>query len=246
MGLMQEWGKRRFSPGKGVTEPSPKRGPRRFFFLLGTYFWQLIGINLLFTLCCLPLVTVPASLCALNRYCVCLVREGVGVSAADYWAEWKRQLLHSLPAGVLCALPLLYAYYLLSMAYSGQGEAGVGVFGLVWALLGLLFGSYVFVLYSMLELPLWTLYKNAAILMCVEWKTSLVTLALSGGTLFLALALFPWSLSVLSVCWMGWLQLALCCAIQESVQRRIVAPYEALRAAAANPQIPQEEQNAKR
>lgn len=89
MDLKKQISDKRFAPGKGISKPSPKKGPARFFFLFSTYFWNLIGMNLLFVLCCLPVVTIPASLCALNHYFIKMVRDGVGFSLCDYWKEWK-------------------------------------------------------------------------------------------------------------------------------------------------------------
>jgi hypothetical protein len=226
MKLMQQIGARRFAPGKGVEQSSPQKGPKRFFFLIHTYFWNLIGMNLLFLLCCVPLVTIPASLCALNRYLIKMVNDGVGFSMADYWQEWKRQLLKSLPAGLVCALPLSYGYYLLSMSAGEHGSSIVFSFGVLWTMVGLTFGAYVFILLAMLDLPLRFLMKNALILIICEWKSSLYVLVATMLTLVAGLILFPYSVAVLVVCWFALLQLALCCIINEPVQKRIINPYK--------------------
>lgn len=226
MSLMEQISARRFAPGKGIYEPSPKKGPARFFFLFTTYFWSLIGINLLFVLCCLPIVTIPASLCALNHYLIKMVRDGVGFSLTDYWGEWKSQLLKGLPAGFVCALPLVYGYYLLSISAGEQGNGMVFAFGLFWVLFGLMLGSYVFILQAMLKLPMFAIFKNALILMAAEWKASLCVLFATALTLALGWILFPFSVPVLVVFWFAWLQLALCCMINEPVQKRIIRPYE--------------------
>ncbi|GEM_PF-287613 len=226
MNLMRQIGERRFAPGKGIYEPSPKKGPARFFFLFTTYFWSLIGMNLLFVLCCLPIVTIPASLCALNRYLIKMVRDGVGFSLFDYWKEWKGQLLKSLPAGFVCALLLGYGYYLLSMSAGEQGSGMVFSFGIFWTVLGLLFGSYAFVLLAMLDLPLRSLFKNVLILMIAEWRASLCVLGMTAFTLIAGWILFPYSVPVLAVFWFAWQQLALCCMINQPVQKHIIGPYE--------------------
>jgi uncharacterized membrane protein YesL len=219
-------GAKRFAPGKGVDKPSPKKGPARFFFLFVTYFWNLIGINLLFALCCLPVVTIPASLCALNRYLIKMVRDGFGFTVSDYWNEWKSQLVKSLPAGILCALPLGYSYYLLSMSAGAKGNGMILAFGVFWLIFGLLLGSYVFVLKAMLDLPIGAIFKNALILMICEWKASLCILGVTVCMVGVSLALLPYSLPALAIFFFAWVQLALCCIINEPVQKRIIGPYE--------------------
>lgn len=226
MDLMKQIRTKRFAPGKGVYKPSPQKGPARFFFLFTTYFWKLIGINLLFVLCCLPIGTIPASLCALNRYLIKMVRDGFGFTVSDYWSEWKSQLVKSLPVGIVCALPLVYSYYLLSMSAGKQGNGIVFAFGVFWALSGLLFGSYVFVLQAMLKLPLRMIFKNALILMIAEWKSSLCVMAVTMLTTAAGLIFFPYSLPILAVFLIAWVQLALCCIINVPVQKRIIGPYE--------------------
>lgn len=227
MKLMKKIWERRFAPGKGVTRSAPQAGAPLFFFLLATYFWSLIGVNLLFLVCCLPIVTIPASLCALNRYCVKMVREGVGFFFDDYRKEWKNQLLRSLPAGILTALPLGYGYYLLSMSLSGQENGVLFAFGLFWILSGFVFGGYLFVLLAMLQLPFRELLQNALILLFAEWKTSLYVLSVTAVSLILGWILFPYSAVVFVICGYAVIQLAVCCMINPVVQKRIIGPYEA-------------------
>lgn len=227
MNLIKKLEQHRFTHEKGVFGPAPQAGAPLFFFLLTTYFWSLIGVNLLFLLCCLPIITIPASLCALNRYCIKMVREGVGFFFDDYWKEWKNQLLHSLPAGILTALLLGYGYYLLSISLSEHGSRGVFTIGLFWILSGFLFGSYLFVLLAMLGLPFRELLRNTLILMFAEWKISLCVLAVTVFSLVSGWILFPYSALVFLVCGYAVIQLAVCCMINPAVQKRIIGPYEA-------------------
>lgn len=59
-------------------------------------FWvRMIGLNLLYLLCCLPIVTIPASTCAMTRVVLNLVREKGTDIVAPFFAEfrhdfWKR------------------------------------------------------------------------------------------------------------------------------------------------------------
>lgn len=234
MGLIKILGQRKYAFGPGVMESSPAKGPRRFVFLLRTYFGRLIGINLLFVLCCVPVFTIPASICALNRYTIKMVRDGYGFSVDDYWQEWKEQIFRSMPAILIPGLPMAFAYYLLSMYAGGQAGFGVLVVAIFWIFLALLMGAYVFVLLAMLDLPLLQIIKNSAILILLEWKHSLCVLGLTLLTLVASLSLFPASLIVLCIGWFSWCSLALCCIINEPVQKRILTPYAALQRTSAD------------
>lgn len=226
MDIMKRIGEKRFAPGKGVEKSSPKSGPARFFFLFGTYFWRLIGINMLFILCCIPVITIPASLCALNRYLIKMVRDGYGFSVSDYFKEFKAEILKSIPYGIICFLPIVYGYYLLSMSQNTDGSGVVFAFGLAWLFIGLLFSEYVFVLLPMLDLPFGSLMKDVLILIVSEYKKSLCVLLLTAAAFFIILFLFPYSLIAVGIFFISWVQLAVSSIINGAVQKRIIGVYE--------------------
>ena len=80
---------------------TPKGGVKRVGYVLWNYAGRLVGANVLFLLCCIPIVTIPAALSALNRYLSAIYRVGYGFSLEDYWKEFKSDILKNLPAGVL-------------------------------------------------------------------------------------------------------------------------------------------------
>lgn len=43
-------------------------------------------------LCCIPVVTIPAALCAQNAYLGKMFRNGYGFDFSDYWKEFKSSL----------------------------------------------------------------------------------------------------------------------------------------------------------
>ena len=79
---------------------TPKGGVKRVGYVLWNYAGRLVGANVLFLLCCIPIVTIPAALSALNRYLSAIYRVGYGFSLEDYWKEFKSDILKNLPAGV--------------------------------------------------------------------------------------------------------------------------------------------------
>ncbi len=95
---------------------TPKGGVKRVGYVLWNYAGRLVGANVLFLLCCIPIVTIPAALSALNRYLSAIYRVGYGFSLEDYWKEFKSDILKNLPAGVLTGALGFYSCYLLSLA----------------------------------------------------------------------------------------------------------------------------------
>ena len=103
---------------EGNDSPVPQRGAKRYFFLLGTHFWKLVAGNLLFLVFSIPVVTMPASLAALNRVCVKLVRDGNCLLWQEFWAEWKQGFVSSLLLGLPYGIGIAAGYYLVSLGLS--------------------------------------------------------------------------------------------------------------------------------
>lgn len=219
----------RFAPGKGVTELPPEKGARRFFFLLATHPWKLVTLNLMFLMFSIPVVTIPAAVCGMSRVLVKLVREGNCFLWSEFIKEFKANLLKSLPFGLLSAALLFMSYYALSVSASSQ-DSSVSIFagaiGLFILGLTLLFSSYVFVLLPSLKLKNRHIAKNAMILMVTEWKTDLVIIGSIVAMALIIGALFPYTVVLLLFIWFSLQQLMICTAVNETMQRRIIKPYE--------------------
>ena len=229
MGILEQIGKRRFAPGKGVTELPPQRGVKRFLFLLSTHFWRLMRLNMLFVLFCLPVVTIPAALCGMNRVLITLVRDGNCFLWSEFSKEFKANLLKSLPFGILFAFLTLDAFIFFNAA-SAEGSQGVnilaGAAGCVFLGFAVLFCSYVFVLLPTLALRNRYIAKNAFILMLTEWKTSLLILSETFVAAFITAAFFPFTIIPAVLILFSLTQLIVCSAINEPLQRRIIGPFE--------------------
>ena len=62
--------------------------------------------------------------------------------------------------------------------------------------------------------------------MWTEWKTNIAVLGCTFAMLFIVFALVPFSLTALPVICFSLLQLIICTAVNEPLQRRIIGPYE--------------------
>lgn len=208
---------------------TPAGGIKRVGYVLWNYVGRLVVVNMLFLLCCIPIVTIPAALAALNRYLLGIYRVGYGFSLEDYWKEFKSGILKNLPAGLLTGGLGFYAYYLMSLA--GNFDRGtthdvlIGC-GMGVMIFAILIGAYYFVMSAMLDLGAGALLKNTLILMTVEWKMSIVivvTVVIAGGIL---LALAPYSLFLLITIGVSFPQMLVYACVNRAVERRILQPFE--------------------
>ena len=208
---------------------TPAGGIKRVGYVFWNYAGRLVVVNMLFLLCCIPIVTIPAALSALNRYLSAIYRVGYGFSLEDYWKEFKSDIVKNLPAGVLTGALGFYSYYLLSLA--GNFGSGTTHDVLIWCWLGvmifaILIGAYYFVMSAMLELSVGALLKNTFLIMVLEWKMSIiivVTVVIAGGIL---LALAPYSLFLLLTIGISFPQMVVYACVDRAVERRVLQPFE--------------------
>ncbi len=228
MGFFDQFYKRRFAPAKeDMLEAPPQSGAKRFWFILGAHFGKLVRLNLLFLAFSIPVITLPAALCGMNRVLIKLVREGHCYLWSDFFGEFKASFLKSLPFGAVSAFLALDAFFALTMS---GGDPSFSMLltaaGLLLGGIAALFSGYVFVLLPALNLKSRHIARNAFILIMSEWKTDLVLLAAALLTVFVAVGMFPLGVIVLAIFWFALAQLAVCVSVNGPLQRRIVGPYE--------------------
>ncbi len=213
---------------KQVDKPVPQSGAKRYFFLLGTHFWKFVLLNLLFVVFSLPIVTIPASICAVNRVCIKLIDNGNAFVWSDFWEEWKQSAVKAFFPGVLMAVCLFFGYYCISLGISNGGSIFAMVFyafGLFAAFFALSFGSWTFVLIAMLPLPTPALLKNARALLVMEWKRSLAMIGIHLAAGFFVLCFFPISLLPCAFLLFSFILYSISFLVYAPVQEHIVKPY---------------------
>lgn len=228
-GFWEELGAKRFAPGKGVAEPPPQGGWRRFFFVLGSHFWKLVSLNLLFLAFSIPMFTIPAALCGMNRVLITLYRNGNCFVWTEFYKEFRANLWKALPFGAFGGIGLFASYYFLSYGTSVSSD-GVEVLSTALGILLLafivLFLNYVYVFLPALDLKNKQIMRNALIFLITEWKTNLVILSIAMITAVFSIALFPLSLFTLTLFTVSFMQYAICAAVNSPLQKRIIAPFE--------------------
>lgn len=229
-GFWEKLGEKRFAPGEGVTGAPPQSGWKRFFFVLATHFWKLISLNLLLLVFSVPLITVPAAFCGVNRVLIKLYREGNCFVWTEFWKEYRANLWKAIPFGAIGGACLFAGYYFLSFGTSALSN-GVEVIstalGLLLAMFAVLYLTYVFVLLPALDLPNRQIARNAFILLITEWKTNGILLLSAAVSVVFHVVLFPYSLAVLALISLALTQYIACAAVNQPLQRRIIGPYEA-------------------
>ncbi len=160
--------------GKGVTAPPPEKGVKRFLFLSYTHFWRLTGLNLLFILLCLPVVTIPPAITAMNRVLITLAREGNVFFVKDFFEEFKSSFIKSwiafLPWLAIIAVAGI-GYVSIDNAYDSM--VPIVLFVTVCTLL-FCYTNYCFSMIALIDLPLGKIIKNAATMVAIEMRRNVL------------------------------------------------------------------------
>lgn len=131
----------------------------RFISKLG----DLMILNLLFLVCCLPVITIGASLTALYTMLLKLVRNESGYIAKGFFNAFKDNFRQSTIIWLIMAAIGWVFYYDILLSNAMGGTLG-GVLKVIFLFLGMLHVSvfsYVFSLQSRFENKIWNTMKNA-------------------------------------------------------------------------------------
>ena len=102
--------------------PPEKTGAARFFEILQGECGNLIKINLFFLLTCLPLITIPPAVYALNQVVHSMVLDQSVHGFSHYWSAFRQHLRQAYISFFLMAVPLFLSpsFHVLLHGISGN------------------------------------------------------------------------------------------------------------------------------
>ena len=179
--------------GPGVPKDGPrKKGFALFFSIYFRKFFDIMKLNLLYCLFCLPVVTIGPATAAATYVLRHYAREQHAFVWGDFWKALKENWKQGLFVVLLCAV-YFYAHFL---SQSGLLFVPLVVCAALLFLVTFM-GNYLYLLLVTLDLKIKPLFKDAAILALVGIKQNFLILffsALVAAPLFL---LLPWTAPIL-------------------------------------------------
>lgn len=213
-------------------QPSGPRptGLRLLWATVRRDWWTLVKANILFWLCCLPLVTIPAALKALSRVCVTLLRgESCGLGR-DWWTAFRGSFLRTTGAGALAAL-LLFAvgtgirFYGAAMAENGLLAVPAVLLLVLEAVLALSL-VFLFLLLEFSELGVWDAFRSAVLLTLVRLPQSVAVLLVLAAMTAGYLLAYPCSSFVLGAIALSLFWLIACFAAWPGLEKYVFHTIE--------------------
>lgn len=172
------------NPGPGIEKNAPpKKGIALYIELLTVDFWGFISLNMIYVICCLPIVTIGGATLAYTQLCCKLIRNEHVFIFSDFFNSFK----HNFKKGILLSLVLLLVLFDLLIIYTNviaYLEKGLGseniIFLSIASIIGILLTSlisYLIIMVANLNLSFLFQIKNAFILMIAGgWRTLAISL----------------------------------------------------------------------
>ena len=196
---MRRW----YEPKKdtpGISKDAPKKkGFALFFDIFWREFWSLLKLNLLFLISCVPIVTIPAAITAMNRITVTMVRDRNFFLLTDYWKAFKRDFGKSLLGGLILLVALVlfgistWFYYMLSQS-AGKLFLILAGCSLCLLLTAYFISVYFFPMLAMVDLGIKHLLMNSCVLAYSCFKRTLPGALIALAISLVCVGLLPFSM----------------------------------------------------
>lgn len=116
-----------FNNKKDAIDAVPDKGFKRYLFIFSNHLFNLISLNLIFLLSCIPFITIPAALIALTKVIMIIYHTGTCSIYRDYWLEFKKSFFQRIiPVFLLMFFPISVVAWFFIFGYSNFG-IGVGI-----------------------------------------------------------------------------------------------------------------------
>ena len=189
-------------PGKGVRKDEPKK--KRFFLFFEIYFrkfFNLLKLNLLYVLFCIPIVTIGPATAAMTKICRCYNEEKPVFLWSDFWDAFKANFKQGMIIGILDILltALMCVSFVFYFQHTYESWFYYIPLGLVMmiSLITIFANFYIYLMMVTVDLKTFQLIKNAVLFAFLGMKTNFLTLIFAGIVMVPSILFFPITVPIL-------------------------------------------------
>ena len=171
-----------------------------FFKTLYAEMFEIVGLNLLFLIFCLPVVTVPAACTAMSRVTLRMVRQESYSLGKDFWRSFSQNFGKSFFGGWMLFLGLGVSGYGALFYYCRLSDPAFYLPFFLSFMVTALFGAaalFLFPLIATIDLPLRALLRNAVLLPLLYPCRTLMVIVLIGMMGLLSFLFIPYTAPVI-------------------------------------------------
>ena len=189
-------------PRTGVPKaPAEKKGLFKFGEIYGRRCWQLITLNLIFLLACIPIVTIGPAIAAMTKVCRNWSQERNAFVWADFWDAFKKNFKQGFVMGTIDLVCLVGFYVAILSYYEWASETSAMYIPLIICIscctVFFMMHFYIYLMIASTNLSLFKIIKNSFFLVSLGIKKSLWTLLIWIIVLFLMIGFLPYSLFII-------------------------------------------------
>lgn len=221
--------------GPGVAKNAPKKKPFfEFFELYFRKFWNLIKLNFITVLFCIPIVTIGPALAGMTKVLRNYRLEKNAFIMHEFWKGFSKNIKQSLPIGlldVLFTVSAIAAMQVYPSMYKSSDNIIYIVFCVIsvsFALTLLMMNFYIFPMIVATDLSLVNIVKNSFFLTCVGLKRNIITLLITAFiVVFLAvmILLHPLSAIIIPIWPVSFLGFLIMFNSYPLIQKYVIDPY---------------------
>ncbi len=185
--------------GLGISKnEKPKSKTLMYFVIYFRRFWKLMGLNMLFLVICLPVVTIGPANAAMAYILRKYSQEETAYVWKDFWQQFKENFKQGLSFGLISLaayglLGLAFYFYVLQAQIDPIAYALAAICGL--ALVVLTFISYyAYLLMVTVKLPLTKIIRNSLAMALGNLGANLLAFAINLFLIAVTVFLYPVSL----------------------------------------------------
>lgn len=218
------------SAGVGVSKNEREKQPFfKFWEIYFRHFWKLVGVNLLFIIGCLPIVTVGLAATGATKVLRNISQERPVFVLHDMIQSAKKCWKQALPLGIVDVI-FIVGFIVSVPSYNSMAKENsifyVPMFiCLSCMMIFIMMHFYIYILVSSTNLTLKQIVKNSFLLSCIALKTNLITLLVAIVVFLSTLLFFPYSMILVPFLTFSFLGFLICFNSYPVVRKYVINPY---------------------
>ena len=216
--------------GPGISKNQKKtNGFSKFFEIYFRKFWKLLELNLLYFICCIPVVTFGPATAAFTKVMKNYSQQRNVFLLSDFFEAFKKNFKQSIIIGLVDVM--LIISFIVSIPYYSDMAQKSGYFILVLAisvctlLMLIMMHFYIYIMIVSTTLKLSQIIKNSLILAISELEKNAITLFMTLLIIAPFVLFFPYSISFIPFLPLSILGLAVCINTYPIVRKQVIQPF---------------------
>jgi len=183
---------RGYGPGRGVRKDERKlKRPFLLFYYLFFNFTKFIKTSMLFTVVCLPVITIGPAICGMTYINYCIAEDKPSFFLSDFFEHFRKNFFKGLFAFIITLIPLFSYTVALFNAEAIPHFKNFLMPLLLVNLIMLMMSFYIYPLIVFYDIPFFAVFKNALLFALIKLPLNLLVAAVILGLITVTFYYIP-------------------------------------------------------